>query len=180
VNPKSYLSRYWTDHRVEIRASPIEGNGLFIREPFKEGEIVEVMGGMVLDEAEFEGFLQTTATQYNAIQIAEGLHLVEHPEVTQTRRGSLNHSCEPNLWMVDEVTFAARRDIAAGEELTVDYALFTAQPGWAMECRCGSGLCRKRVTGNDWMLAELRDRYRGHFSPFINDRIGNARTSAKS
>jgi len=179
VNPKSYLSLYWMDPRVEIRASPIERNGLFAREPLKAGEVVEVMGGTVLDEAEFEAFLRTTATQYNAIQIAEGLHLVEHPEVTQTRRGSLNHSCDPNLWMDDEVTLVARRDIEAGEELTVDYALFTAQPGWAMDCRCGSRLCRQRVTGNDWQLAELRERYWGHFSPFINDRIGNGGLSAE-
>ncbi len=179
MNPKSYRSRYWTDPRVEIRASPIEGNGLFAREPLKEGEVVEVMGGMLLDEAEFAAFLRTAATQYNAIQIAEGLHLVEHPEVTHKRRGSLNHSCDPNLWMDDEVTFVARRDIEAGEELTVDYALFTTQPGWVMDCRCGLRLCRQRVTGNDWKLAELRDRYRGHFSPFINDRIRNAGASAE-
>ena len=164
--------------RVEIRASPIEGNGLFAREPLKEGEIVEVVGGMLLDEAEFEAFLQTIATQYNAIQIAEGLHLVEHPEVTQTRRGSLNHSCDPNLWMAYEVTLVARRGIEVGEEWTVDYSLFTTQPGWAMECRCSSPLCRQRVTGDDWKLAGLRDRYRGHFSPFINDRIENAEASA--
>ena len=174
MDPKSYFSRYWTDPRVEVRASPIEGNGLFAREPLREGEIVEVMGGMVLDEAEFEVFLLTTATQYNAIQIAEDLHLVERPEVTETREGSLNHSCDPNLWMDDEVTFVTRREIAAREELTVDYALFTARPGWAMGCRCGSRFCRQRVTGNDWKLAGLRDRYRGHFSPFINDRIKGA------
>jgi uncharacterized protein len=180
VNPKSYLARYWSDPRVEIRASLIEGNGLFAREPIREGEIVEVMGGAVLTQAEFEAFSRTTATQYNAIQIAEGLHLVEHPEVTQTRRGSLNHSCGPNLWMGDEVTFVARRDISAREELTVDYALFTAQPGWAMDCRCGSPPCRHRITGNDWKLAGLRERFRGHFSPFINDRIEDAGSSAES
>lgn len=178
MSPKSYLSRYWTNPRIEIRASPIEGNGLFAREPLKEGEIVEVMGGAVLAQAEFDAFSRTTI-RYNAIQIAEGLHLVEHPEVTQTRQGSLNHSCEPNLWMTDEVTFVARRDISAREELTVDYALFTAQPGWAVDCHCGSPLCRQRVTGNDWNMAGLRERYRSRFSPFINDRIESAGSSAE-
>ncbi len=174
MNPKSYRSRYWTDPRVEIRTSPIEGSGLFAREPLKEGEVVEVMGGMVLDEPEFKAFSLSTTTPYNAIQIAEGLHLVEPSEVTESRRGSLNHSCNPNLWMDDEVTFVARRDIEVGEELTVDYALFTAQPGWTMDCHCGSRLCRQRVTGNDWKLAELQKRYQGHFSPFINDHIEDA------
>ena len=27
------------------------------------------------------------------------------------------------------------------------------------------------VTGNDWRLLELQERYAGHFSPFINARI---------
>ena len=174
-----YPSRYWTNPRVEIRASSIEGNGLFARETIREGEVVEVMSGRVLDEAEFEAFLRKTATKYNAVQVAEGLHLVEHPEVTQTRRGSLNHSCDPNLWMDDEITFVTRRDLEAGEELTVDYAMFTAQPEWTMDCRCGSRLCRQRVTGTDWKLAELQDRYRVHFSPYINVRIEGARSPAE-
>jgi SET domain-containing protein len=38
-----------------------------------------------------------------------------------------NHSCDPNLWHADVVTITARRDIAAGEELTIDYA---THPGW--------------------------------------------------
>jgi hypothetical protein len=73
--------------------------------------------------------------------------------------------------MLDARTVGARRDIAAGEELTLDYALFSVAPEWRMECHCGSSLCRGVVTGNDWRLAELQERYAGHFSPFINARI---------
>ncbi len=54
--------------------------------------------------------------------------MIERPEVTGARRGSLNHSCDSNLWMADEATVVARRDIAAGEELTLDYALHPASP----------------------------------------------------
>ena len=73
--------------------------------------------------------------------------------------------------MLDGRTVGARRDIAAGEELTLDYALFSSAPEWRMECHCGSALCRRVVTGNDWRLPELQERYAGHFSPFINVRI---------
>jgi hypothetical protein len=44
----------------------------------------------------------------------------------------MNHSCDANLWMGDEVTVVARCDIAAGEELTQDYALYTASPTFSM------------------------------------------------
>ena len=75
--------------------------------------------------------------------------------------------------MTDEVTLVARTDIAAGEELTVDYALFTTGPVTWIDgpCRCGSPHCRTVPRGGDWMLAEVQHRYRGHFSPFINERI---------
>jgi SET domain-containing protein len=82
-----------------------------------------------------------------------------------------NHSCDSNLWMRDEVTLEARRDIAAGEEVTIDYALQTSIANWEMACNCGSQRCRKVVHGDDWMRPELQDRYRGHFSPFLNRRI---------
>jgi hypothetical protein len=70
------------------------------------------------------------------------------------------------------VIVVARRDIAAGEELTLDYALGSGNPQWSMEdCNCGSPLCRGRVTGNDWRQPELQQRHAGHFSPYRNERI---------
>jgi hypothetical protein len=51
-----------------------------------------------------------------------------------------NHSCDPNLCTRDAVTISTRRRVAAGEELTVDHAVFTATSGWSMLCRCGSRL----------------------------------------
>lgn len=63
---------------------------------------------------------------------------------------------------------------AAGEELTIDYALFEGDEEDAKpwDCRCGSPRCRRRITARDWRLTELQERYRDHFSPFINRRIG--------
>ena len=173
---RHYLPKTWTDARQEIRPSPIQGNGIFARAAIRQGEIVEIIGGQVMTEAEFET-LQRNTPRYNAVQIGEGLHLVELPENTQQRAGSLNHSCDSNLWMADEVKLVARWDIAAGQELTVDYALFTAQSQWVMDqpCRCGSPLCRTTITGNDWKLPDVQARYRNHFSPFLNERIAQRR-----
>ena len=84
--------------------------------------------------------------------------------------GTLNHSCDPNLGWAGERTLVALRDIAAGDELTVDYATMTVAP-WEMDCRCGSAGCRGVVTGDDWRRPDLQERYAGRFSPFINARI---------
>jgi SET domain-containing protein len=118
----NYRARFWTDPRAQISPSLTAGHGLFAVEPIRAGEVVEIMGGIVLTEAEFQTF-QAETSRYNAMQIGEGLHLVEPPEITAARRGSINHSCDSNLWMDDEVTVIARHDIAAGEELTVDWTM---------------------------------------------------------
>lgn len=166
----NYLSTTWYDPRIEIHPSPIQGNGMFATQPICEGEVVVVIGGTVMSDAEFRAFIKTV-TRFNAIQIAEDVHLIDMP----TSPGGMNHSCDANLWMHDEVTVVARRDIAAGEELTQDYALYTANPDWVLTpCQCDSPLCRHVVTGNDWKRPDVQERYRSHFSPFLNERIAHA------
>ena len=44
---------------------------------------------------------------------------LHYPVVTQTRRGSLNHSCEPNLWMDDETVVADHRIVCKGSRETI-------------------------------------------------------------
>jgi len=169
---KKYLSQTWIDPRIEFRKSPISGDGMFAREPIQKGETVCIVGGVVMTDSEFADF-QTTHSFYNSIQVDKNLHLVEDPEVTRASEGSMNHSCDSSAWMADEVTLVARRDIEAGREVTVDYALFTTQSNWMLDnrCHCGSPDCRRVITGDDWRREDVQERYQNHFSPFINRKI---------
>lgn len=178
--PRQYRERTWVDPRQEFRVSPTQGIGSFARAPIRGGEVVEIVGGVLMTDEGFVAF-QRDAPRYNAIQVGEGLHLVERVEVTARREGgSLNHSCDSNLWMADEVTLVARRDIAPGEELTADYALFTAQPDWTLDrpCSCGAPTCRGAITRDDWRRPDVQDRYYPHFSPFLNRRIEQLRAAS--
>jgi hypothetical protein len=172
---ENYRKQSWADPRIDVRTSAIEGTGGFARELIKAGEVVVILGGTVFTEAEFIDFA-ASATNYDAIQIGEDLHLVDMSPDSRSTNGSLNHSCDSNLWMRDEVTLVAKRDIQAGEEVTVDYALFTALPDWTLDypCACGSSHCRQTITGNDWQLPEVQAHYKNHFSPFINERISKS------
>jgi SET domain-containing protein len=172
---KAYLPETWKDPRIELGRSPISGDGMFASQAIRKGEAVVIVGGAVMTEAEFEAF-QAMHSFYNFIQIDKHLYLVEAPEVMQSlsgSNGSMNHSCDSNTWMEDEVTLVARRDIEAGEEVTIDYALFTTQSNWMLDnrCHCGSPHCRRVITGDDWMRKDVQERYRHHFSPYINRRI---------
>jgi hypothetical protein len=152
---------------VEVRPSPIEGLGLFAARAFAAGEVVAVLGGRVVDDA---GWAEAAAGgPVSGYAIGEGRHLVQD-EDDPARFG--NHSCDPTTWLVDAVTLVARRPVAAGEELTSDYATLTADPAWALSCRCGAEECRGWVTGVDHLRPELRRRYAGHLVPFLERRTG--------
>jgi SET domain len=77
----------------------------------------------------------------------------------------LNHSCDPNIWLADEVTLITKRAINVVEEITADYATWETEEDWvaAWSCNCSSHLCRGLITGRDWRLPELQDRYSDHF-----------------
>jgi hypothetical protein len=69
----------------------------------------------------------------------------------------------------------AWRDIEANEEITTDFVIFQSFPKYLLEpCNCGSSNCRGRMTGNDWKLPELQERYRGYFTAYIERLIGDS------
>jgi hypothetical protein len=162
-------SRSWVDPRVIARPSRIEGLGLFATASIAKGEVVGVVGGLTINDAELRE-IHRTRPKYNSLAVGDGINLLVDDDDVIVRG---NHSCDSNLWMRDAVTLEARRAIAPDEELTVDYALLTALPEWAMSCDCRSSRCRRTVRGTDWRLPDVRGRYRDHFSPFLNARIAH-------
>lgn len=169
---KSYHPTTWYDPRVRIHPSTIQGGGMFAAASIAQGETVTIIGGTLMSGTRFADYC-AQVERWNAHQIGEDAHLVDLIQTPDKMAGSINHSCDSNLWMDDEVTVTARRDIAAAEELTLDYALTTVVPTWKLDqpCQCGTPVCRHTITGNDWMLPDVLARYAGHFVPFINERI---------
>jgi hypothetical protein len=163
-DPVAVPAESWLLETVQIRSSTIHGDGLFAAEPIAEGTIAERLGGRILTNADV-ATVTDRGERYDGIGLASGLSLQILPTDWPGIHG--NHSCDPNLWMADAVTLSARRDIRQGEEMTVDYAMFTASSSWSMPCRCGSAPCRGVIRGTDWQRTELQERYRGHLAPFI-------------
>ena len=158
------------DPRLTTKKSNLHGQGVFATAPIKQGEIIIRWGGKVYT---IQQVLNGETRDQTACQIAEDMYIAEPPESILTNEDLMNHSCDPNTWMDDETTISARRDIQPGEEITADYALWVAYPGHSMitNCQCGSLLCRKNITGDDWALKELQERYKGHFPPYLERRI---------
>jgi len=171
---RKYRTKSWLDSRIEVRRSGTAGHGSFATAPIAAGDIVIEWGGAVLTR---ERLGSINIEPDSEIPIGEGLFMVTPVGASDLRDFFLNHSCDPSLWMTDEVTFAARRDLAPGDELTADYAFWQDENDLVAtwRCACGSSLCRGRVTGSDWRRSDLQARYRGRFSPFVNARIATLR-----
>jgi len=142
--------------------------------PRQSGEPLVVWGGQLFT---MDDVCAGKAAPGSTVAVGEDLYLGSPAEAYNRERDDrgdfINHSCDPNVWMADEVTQVARRYIAKDEELTMDYAMIEADESHvnAWRCRCSSPLCRGQVTGLDWRLRALQNRYAGYFSPFINRRI---------
>jgi uncharacterized protein len=155
--------------KAAVKESGIHGKGLFAISPIAKGEIVCVKGGHIFDRET----LRAMPEWYRAaeIQIAENLFI--GPLSEAEREGSMifsNHSCDPNIGVQGQIVFVAMRDIAAGEELTHDWAM-TDDDEFEMECRCGAASCRGTITGQDWRRNDLQEKYRGYLSAYLAEKI---------
>src|SRR5262249_9557252 len=164
----SYLSP-----KTSVKPSGIAGRGLYAAAPLVRGEIVSVKGGHLIDRATLE---RHRAVVNDAdMQIADDLFLA--PLTAGEFEGAmmfLNHSCEPNVGGQGQIVFGALRDVAAGEELTLDYGTIDhdAEP---MVCRCGAATCRGTITGQDWRRHDLQQKYGDHFAWHLLRRIRSER-----
>lgn len=162
----SYLSP-----KTYVRPSPIHGRGLFAKDAIAKGEVVAVKGGHIIDRATLVELQPSIGPA--EIQIDDDLFIC--PVTEEERESSMlysNHSCDANIGLRGEITFVAMRDIAAGEELTHDWAM-TDNDDSTTTCRCGSLNCRGTISGKDWQRTDVQQQYAGYFSRYLCDKISH-------
>jgi uncharacterized protein len=161
----------WTHRAVQRRSSEIEGDGLFATEHLAAGTIVARLHGRLVDDVELAELLTKASRDggyVDTIMVDDDVNLLLEPDQLIH---FCNHSCDPSLWHVDAVTIATRRPVAAGEELTIDYATQTIHPDFEMACDCASARCRGTVTGVDWMEPDWQREYGDHVVPAVKKAI---------
>lgn len=170
------LERSWLHPAVAPGPSAIEGSGLIASTALPAGIVVVRLGGRIVDQADLDALLGARAADpslpyVDCLTVDDGRHLVLAPG-DPVHYG--NHSCDPSMWHDGPYELVLRRAAAAGEELTIDYATHTADPSFALRCRCGSARCRGTVCGDDWRRPELQQRYAGHWVPALRRLIAGA------
>ena len=161
------LSYSHLNRKCEARENSRGGCGVYAREPIAKGELISLWGGRIIHKDELD--LAMPRFTERVLQVDEALYLLTAEEKEST--DCFNHSCEPNLGFFGQIGLVAMRDISLDEELAFDYAMSDGAPYDEFDCRCASLRCRDRVTGNDWKLPELWEKYAGYFSPYLERRI---------
>ncbi len=160
------MRQSWLSPLAVCRPAGAKGLGVFAVEPISAGTTVAGFGGCVVDRAELDQL--DDELRKHSLQIDDDLFLVS--EMPFDAADYVNHSCDPNCGIVGSVLLVTMRDIGSGEELCFDYAMTDADDYDEFECSCATVLCRGTVSGADWKEPELRDRYRGWRSAFIERR----------
>ena len=136
---------------IEVRTSPIHGQGMFARRTISEGTRVIEYAGEVISEGEGDARYDERSMEWHhtfLMALADGRCI--DAAVGGNAARIINHSCEPNCQAVEvdgRVWIEALRPIAAGEELSYDYA-YERQEGddeSFYRCRCGASACRGTI-----------------------------------
>lgn len=154
--------------KLEVRAAPEKGGfAVYAREAVAKDEMLVGWGGHVvtLDEV----LALPPDERGHTIQVDDLLYLA--PIGMEEPADYVNHSCNPNAGIRGQIILVAMRPIAAGEEITFDYAMSDSSSFDEFECACGAPTCRGRVSGNDWQRPELWERYDGYFSAYLQRKI---------
>jgi hypothetical protein len=150
----------------ELQRTDAKGAGVFATRSFRVGETVMV--GVIDRELDHN--------HSHASQVSEKRFVLHGGLITK-----VNHSCEPNCGIHLNASGAhdiiARQPIAAGQEITFDYAMRNYSVEYfAAHFQCGSPRCRDRITGWKDLPAERKTDYRGFVAPYLTD-IDNQRAT---
>jgi len=128
---------------VDVKPSPIDGRGAFAAEPIPARRKIGEIRGESISVRE----ARRRARNQRRIMIVEvsERRAVDAAQSADPLRFT-NHSCRPNAVLrirQGRIEFYAMRDLAPGEEITVDYGE-THHDG-RLRCRCGAPGCVGRL-----------------------------------
>jgi SET domain-containing protein len=165
---RDYLPRSWINSRLSLGSSKIQGHGVFATKRIAKDETVMEFGGEIISRQEMD----SGDYRITSIWPLERDTFIALPDSDPhlSLDEYLNHSCDANTWLTDEVTLTARRDIEPGEEITLDQGTWNVEDAYVDDrepCSCGAVTCRRMLTEEDWQRADVQKQYAGHFHPMV-------------
>jgi hypothetical protein len=114
------------------------GKGLFAKKDIKVGENILIFTGGIINFD--QAILKAPPYEGDALQIGKNTYVNLEPPGR-----FVNHSCEPNAGIKNDIELVALRNIKAGEEIYFDYSTTMDEDYWSLQCGCGNTNCRKVI-----------------------------------
>ena len=153
-----------------VRLDPLHGHGIYATRDLVAGELIyqlEERPHVLVSRTRVERNWNARYReffQHFAYPLTDELYVLWDDDPDEWK--PLNHSCDPNAW-VTGLDLCARRPIAAGEEITMDYATMYTERQVTFDCHCGTALCRGGWRGDDHVQTWFRDRYGEHVTDYV-------------
>lgn len=154
--------------RITVRRSPIHGRGVFATRSLVAGELIcEYLGERISWDEAVRRHPRDLALPDHTFYFDVGNGTVIDGAVGGNSARWINHACSPNCEAEDRegrIFIRTVKPVPAGEELSIDYALFvqgsyTRQLRKRYVCHCGAADCRGT------MLAKRAQRSRKEHIP---------------
>ncbi|HEU5098047.1 MAG TPA: SET domain-containing protein-lysine N-methyltransferase [Roseiflexaceae bacterium] len=142
---------------IVVKQAGAKGLGVFALRAFERGEFIfRRRHGRVVHSGEIAALSEEDQRhlceldwERSAILLAPGCYL--------------NHACDPNAMRAGTKVFAWR-NIARGDEITIDYRLNAFSDG-RYDCSCGSASCQGYIIGSFFALSEDRQQIYLPYAP---------------
>lgn len=121
-------------------SSKLHGTGLFTTRNLSKGDHVVYIDGPVVVFKKFTPAISKRMLNWIGVSRYGWI------DTSNSLFRFINHSCKPNVALVSKRKVIALKNIEANSEITMDYSLTEAEPGWSIQgCTCGSTECRKVI-----------------------------------
>lgn len=154
----------WISPKARSSNSSIHGLGIIAIQNILKGEVVGVLGGIVIPRSEIKKYRQKLG--HIGIQIDDQFFICPSSREELLKTGVFNHSCNPNVGFKNSLTLVAINNIKTNEELVFDYS-FSETDFKQFNCSCGDINCRKIIKPTDWKVKTLQKKFKNYFSPYI-------------
>jgi len=127
------------------------GKGIFASFDIKEGEEILRFKGNLIN---FQESLTKGERSGDPLQINKDVYIdTEKPGVY------VNHSCEPNAGLKNDIILVAIKTIIKDEQIFYDYSTTMDEDYWTMKCDCTSKNCRGIIIDFKYLSEDLKEHY---------------------
>ncbi len=146
--------------KYKVQGNAISGYGIYAVKELKAGEVVspgEARMQKIVTRSYVQSYWSNSEKelfQRYAWPISEEVFILWDSNPVEWF--PQNHSCNPNT-ALNGLDTVAIRDIAAGEELTIDYSTLCDENMLEFQCQCGTPKCREIIRGTPGNSVTMRE-----------------------